>query len=130
MLVASGAGLVLTLTASPAMAAPPTDPGSNRAQVTKSRTSGPNYTDDYRSVSRTGDGHSFTNSRQKVVYDDDGTINDITIDAKYHSMQNDNVQKSSYQQTTTRPNQTCRSSGNTVVANGETRTEKSRFECR
>ena len=125
LVVASGAGLALALTASPALAAPPSDPGSNRAQVEHTETSNSDrsYTHEYRGVTRNVDGHYTTNTRTQIS---DG---ESSFDYKTHYILTDNLTKLSSQNTFTEDGVTCRANSLVVITNGEMRREKTRSSC-
>lgn len=129
MLVASGAGLALALTASPAMAAPPADSGSNRAQVTKVDRSYEDYSQNLHVVSKEGNGHSTRNVRQQQTFSDADGGNAVSFDQKEHSTQTDNVYATRGKTKTTYDGEACRSQYRTVVVGGEVRTQKSRSTC-
>ncbi|WP_159618114.1 hypothetical protein [Arthrobacter zhaoguopingii] len=124
LVVASGAGLVLAVTASPALAAP-SDPGSNRAQVEHVEFSSPDgsFTYERRGVTRNADGHYTTNTREKT------TIGQSSFDYKTHYTVTDKVTKLSSQNTVAENGETCRTNSQVVVVNGETRRENSGSGC-
>lgn len=125
LVVASGAGLALALTASPALAAPPSGPGSNRAQVEHTEFSNPDgsFTHEFRGATRSVDGHYTTNTRDQT------TAGQSSFDYKAHYTLTDNVTKLSSQSTFTEDGLTCRTNSQVVLTNGETRTEKTRSSC-
>ena len=125
LVVASGAGLALALTASPALAAPPSDPGSNRARVEHTETSNSDrsYSYEYRGVTRNVDGHYMTNTRTQII---DG---ESSFDYKTHYALTDNLTKLSSQNTFTEDGVTCRANSLVVITNGETRRDKTRSSC-
>ena len=125
LVVASGAGLALALTASPALAAPPSDPGSNRALVEHTETSNldRSYTYEYRGVTRNVDGHYTANTRDQM------TDGESSFDYKTHYTLTDNLTKLSSQNTFTEDGVTCRANSQVVITNGETRREKTRSSC-
>lgn len=126
LILTSGAGLTLALTASPALAAPPSDPGSNRANVERVEYNYPDgSTYEYRTTTRQhGDGYYTTNSRDKSTY------GESSFDYKTQYTELENVSKMTSQ--STGPNQdgeTCRTNSQSVYANGETRRQSSRTIC-
>ncbi|MHA7263562.1 hypothetical protein ACX80W_10215 [Arthrobacter sp. TMN-37] len=125
LVVASGAGLALTFTVPPALAAPPSDPGSNRAQVEHREFSSPDGSSTYKvhGATRNADGHFTSN------YRDQSTSDEASFDYKTHYTLTDNVTKLSSQSTTTENGETCRYNSRFVATNGETRTEKSSSNC-
>ena len=125
LVVASGAGLALALTASPALAAPPSDPGSNRALVEHTETSNldRSYTYEYRGVTRNVDGHYTANTRDQM------TDGESSFDYKTHYTLTDNLTKLSSQNTFTEDGVPCRANSQVVITNGETRREKTRSSC-
>lgn len=130
LVLASGAGLALALTASPAVAAPPSDSRSNPAQVEHVEYSFPNGSSyEYRGATRvTDEGYYTTNTRdQMTVQSDGGTVS--TFDYKTHYMLNDKVTKMNSTSTFTEDGDTCRSGSQTVTTNGETRTHNSQSSC-
>ncbi|UEL29498.1 hypothetical protein [Pseudarthrobacter sp. L1SW] len=126
----TGAGLALALTASPALAAPPSDSPGNPAQVGHVEYSYPNGASyEYRGVARViEEGYYTTNSRdQMTVQNDDGTMS--TFDYKTHYMLNQKVTKMNSTSTFTEDGETCRNSSQTVTTNGETRMHNSQSDC-
>lgn len=127
LVIASGAGLLLAFTVSPASAAPSSHSRSNPAVVEYVEYSNPDgtYTREYRSVTRyTANEHYTTNSRDQEV------INGTSFDYKKHYMLNGKVTKMTSQ--TTGPDQygeTCRTNSQTVITNGETRVSRSGSVC-
>ena len=120
LVVASGAGLALALTASPALAAPPSDSRSNPAQVEHFES--PDGSFEYRQVTRhQSQDYSITNSRDQEVLN--GT------DWKKHYIELENASNISSQITTTEDGVTCRTNSLYVTANGETRMDRSRKIC-
>lgn len=127
LILASGAGLTLTLNASPVLAAPPPDTGSKGATVERVEYSEPDgsFSFEYHTVTRQhGDGYYSTNSR------DQSTSGESSFDYKTQYTELENVTKLSSQ--STGPNQdgeTCRTTSQHVTANGETRRQSSRTIC-
>jgi hypothetical protein len=122
--VVSGAGLALSLTASPALAAPPDDPGSNRAEVTKVNID----VNDTHSVLKT-DGEDFVLNERQVTTNPFGGDGDVITDSKLHAGQNDHVTRSNqtYRVTEADGSRTT-AHATTVTANGETRTSKTKVK--
>jgi hypothetical protein len=126
LILASGAGLTLALTASPALGEPPSDSGSNSATVERveySNTDG--STSEYRATTRRhGDDYYTTNSR------DQSTYGESSFDDKTQYTELENVTKLTSQ--STGPNEdgvTCRTNSQHVTANGETRRDSWRKIC-
>lgn len=130
LVVATGAGLALALTASPALAAPPSAPGSNPAQVEHTEFSSPDgsYTREFRAATRYVDNeHYTTNTRDKETWQIDGSQS--SFDYQTHYSFTDNVTKMTSQNTFTEYGVTCRTNSQSVTVNGETRTQKSHSSC-
>ena len=129
LVIASGAGLALALTASPALAAPPADSGSNPTQVEHVEYSYPDGSSyEYRAATRYIENEYYTtNARDQstVVYDG----GESTFDYKTHYMLNPKVTKLTSQNTFTEFDVTCRASSQSVSTNGETRTQKTHSSC-
>lgn len=123
--VASGAALALALTASPALAAPRSDPGSDRAQVehTEFTNADGSYTAEYRGATRNVEGHYTANTRDQT------TDGQSSFDYKTHYTLTDNVTKLSSQNTFIEGGVTCRANSQVVITNGETRREKTHSTC-
>ncbi|MDQ0676126.1 hypothetical protein QFZ36_003687 [Pseudarthrobacter siccitolerans] len=121
--VASGAGLALALTASPALAAPPSDSRSNGAQVEHFES--PDGSLEYRQVIRhQSHDYSITNSRDREV------LNGTSTDWKKHYIELENASNISSQiTTTTEAGVTCRTNTRYVIANGKTRSEGTHSSC-
>jgi hypothetical protein len=127
--VAYGAGLALALTASPALAAPPSDSRSNPAvveHVVYNYPDGSSY--EYRGATRyVANEYYTTNTRdQMTIVSDDGQS---SFDYKTHYHLDDKVTKLTSQSTFTEDGVTCRSSSQSVITNDETRTQKSHSSC-
>lgn len=130
LVIASGAGLALALTASPAMAAPPAESPSNPAVVEHVEYSFPDgSTYEYRGATRFIENEYYTtNTRdQSTVQNLDGSQS--TFDYKTHYMLSPKVTKMTSQNTFTEYGETCSTSSQTVSTNGETRTQKSQSNC-
>lgn len=124
LIAASGAGLILAFTASPALAAH-TDDG-NGAHVEQRELSFPEGTYEYRTVTKHHGGYySTTNARDQWTYQDD-TIQS-SFDWKTHYNELENVTKLSSQATSTENGQTCRTNFLYVATRGETRKLKEEF---
>lgn len=125
LVVASGAGLALALTASPALAAPPSD--SRGAYVEHSETSSGDgsYTREYRSATQYVSNENYTsNSREQE------TVGESSFDLKTQYTERENVLKMTSQ--STGPNQfgeTCRTNSQSVYANEDTRANNVRTVC-
>lgn len=129
LVVASGAGLALALTASPALAAPPPDSRSNPAQVEHVEYSYPDGSSyEYRGATRYIENEYYTtNTReQSTVQGEDGQS---SFDYKTHYMLNPQVTKLTSQNTSTEDGETCRTSSQSVSTRGETRTQKTHSSC-
>ncbi|CAN7508512.1 hypothetical protein LJR013_003597 [Pseudarthrobacter oxydans] len=124
-ILASSAGLTLAVTASPALAAPGSEPGSNSAQVEHVESGSPDgtFTSEYRAATRNVEGHYTTNARDQL------TIAGSSFDDKTHYTVTDTVTKLSSQSTVTEDGGTCRTNSQNVVIKGETRWESSRSTC-
>lgn len=119
LLVASGAGLILALTASPASAAPPSESGSNGAQVEHSKSSSPYGTSKFHTVAQQlGDSYTINNREQQTL--DTGSLQ-YSSDWKTHETARGNMTKFSSHNTLTENGVTCRMNSLEIVANGETR---------
>ncbi|MDQ0924498.1 hypothetical protein QF038_003006 [Pseudarthrobacter sp. W1I19] len=118
LIVASGAGLILGLTASPALAAPSTGAGTNGAQVERFESS--DGTIQNHTVARQHAGDQYTtNGRYQEV------LGGTTTDWKTQYTVLNRVTKLSSQITTsTEAGVTCRANSLTVIANGDTRRVK------
>jgi hypothetical protein len=125
LVVASGAGLALALTASPALAAPPSDSRSNPAQVEHVEYNYPDgSSSEFRGATRYIENEYYTaNTRDQAI---DG---ESSSDNKTHYMLNPNVTKMTSQHTYTEDGVTCRGTSRTVITNGETRTQTTHSSC-
>lgn len=125
LVVASGAGLALALTASPALAAPPSDSRSNPAHVEHVEYSFPDGSSyEFRGATRYIENEYYTtNTRDQMI---DG---ESSFDYKTHYMLNPKVTKLTSQNTFTEDGVTCRASSQSVSTNGETRTQKTHSSC-
>ncbi|WP_139346763.1 hypothetical protein [Sinomonas mesophila] len=123
---AAGAGLALALTASPALAAPPSGSPSNPAQVEYLEYSSPDgsYTREYRSVTRYIANEYYTSNNR-----DQEVLEGYTSDYKQHYHLNDKVIKLTSQNTFTENGETCRVNSQSVTTNGQTRTSRSDKVC-
>lgn len=122
LIVASGAGLILALTASPALAAH-TDDGKG-AHVERRKLIFSDGTYEYHTVTRHHGGYYHTtNARDQWTYLDDNSQS--SFDWKTHYTELENVTKLQSQTTSTEGGKTCRTNSVSIVANGETRTAKS-----
>jgi hypothetical protein len=121
LVIASGAGLIFALTASPALAAH-TDDG-NGAHVEHRELVFSDGTYEYRTVTRHHGGYyNTTNARDQWTYQDEHS--QWSLDSKTHYVELENVTKLSSQNTITDNGETCRVSSLYVIANGETRKVK------
>lgn len=125
LIVAAGAGLALALTASPALAAPPSDSRSNPARVEHVEYNFPDGSSyEYRGVTRYIENEYYTtNTRDQM------TIGESSFDYKTHYMLNPRVTKMTSQNTFTEDGVTCRASSQSVYTNGERRTQKTHSDC-
>jgi hypothetical protein len=122
--IGSAAGLILALTASPALAAH-TDDG-NGAHVEHRELVFPDGTYEYRTVTRHHGGYYYTtNARDQWTYQDDSLQS--SFDWKTHYNELENVTKLSSQATSTENGETCRTNFLSVVTKGETRKLKEEF---
>lgn len=126
---ASGAGLVLTLTASPAMAAPPTFPGNDNGAIVEQRELVfEDGTYEYHQVVRHHGGYyNTTNSRDQSTYDDGTTQSTSDWKAQYTELEN--VTKLNSQSTFTENGETCRTTSQVVYANGDLRRQGEQGKC-
>ena len=126
---AAGAALVLALTASPALAAPPTFSGnSNGALVERGDFSFPDGTYEYSTVTRQHGGYYYTtNSRDQSTYEDSDT--QASFDYKTQFTELENVTKLTSQSTSTENDETCRTTSQYVIAKGETRRQGEQRNC-
>ncbi|RJT78374.1 hypothetical protein D6T63_12745 [Arthrobacter cheniae] len=129
LIIACGAGLALALTASPALAAPPTSSGnSNGAQLERRDLSFPDGTYEYHTVTRQHGGYYYTtNSRDQSTYQDGDSQSSFDYKTQYTELEN--VTKLTSQSTSTENGETCRTNSQFVVANGETRRESPPSSC-
>ncbi|MGX1162016.1 hypothetical protein FBY31_3928 [Arthrobacter sp. SLBN-100] len=126
LVVASGAGLALALTAAPAQAAPPSDPGSNGAYVERTKYSSPYGSFDYRTVTQQhGENHYVINNREQQTLDNGS--NQYSSDWKTHEIANEKVSKFSSHNTLTENGETCRMNSLSVVTNDVIRRDTSDF---
>jgi hypothetical protein len=124
LVVASGAGLALALTASPALAAPPSD--SRGAYVERSETSSPYGSTDYRTVTRRHSDTFYTiNNREQQTFDN-GSIQ-YSSDWKTHETNLEKLQKFSSHNTLTEYGETCRMNSLKVVTNEVIRRDTADF---
>ncbi|WP_146187614.1 hypothetical protein [Arthrobacter sp. HMWF013] len=121
LFIATGAGLALALTASPAMAAPPSSPDHNGAYVEHRELSFPNGTYENRSVTQHHGGDYYTTiSRDQWTYQSINGQSSLEVNAQYTELEN--VLKLSSQTTASKEDgTTCRSNSLYVIANGDTR---------
>jgi hypothetical protein len=130
LVIASGAGLILALTASPALAANSSDSRSNPAQVEHVEYNNPDGTfSEYRGATRYIENEYYTtNTRDRsTVLDDDGGL--ASFDDKTHYMLSPQVIKMNSNNTFTEDGVTCRSSSQFVSTNGVPRTQKTHSSC-
>ncbi|MHA7279020.1 hypothetical protein ACX80H_04630 [Arthrobacter sp. MDT2-2] len=129
LILACGAVLTLALTASPALAAPPTFSGnSNGALVERRDLSFPDGTYDYHTVTRQYGGYYYTtNSRDQSTFQDGDSRSSFDYKTQYTELEN--VTKLTSQSTSTEYGETCRTNSQFVVANDTTRRENSRSSC-
>lgn len=130
LFIATGAGLALALTASPAMAAPPSESPSNPAVVEHVENSySDGSTSEYRGATRFIANEYYTaNTRdQSTVQNFDGSQS--TFDDKTHYMLSPRVIKMTSHNTVTEDGETCRTSSQTVSTFGEPRTQKTHSSC-
>ena len=121
LVIATGAGMALALTASPAMAAAPSNPDQNGAYVEHRELSFPDGAyEETRTVTKHHGGDYYTtNSRTQST---DGTTGEYSYDGKSHYTELEDVLKlSSHTTAPTEDGTTCRSNSLYVIANGDTR---------
>ncbi|MGC0238261.1 hypothetical protein [Arthrobacter sp. SD76] len=122
LFVASCAGVALTFTASPALAAH-TDDGAGAHVEHNEFVFDDGTTYEYRHVVRNHGGYyNTTNSRDQWDSPDEST--QYSLDWKQHYVELGNVTKLGSQYTTTENGETCRTTTVFVEANGETRRVK------
>ena len=125
LVLASGAGLALALTASPALAAPPSDSRNNPALVEHVEYNFPDGSSmEYRATTRYIENEYYTTNAR-----DQATIGESSFDYKTHYMLNPKVTKLTSQNTFTEDGVTCRANSQSVSTNGETRTQKTNSSC-
>ena len=125
LVLASGAGLALALTASPALAAPPSDSRNNPAVVEHVEYNFPDGSSmEYRAATRYIENEYYTTNAR-----DQATIGESSFDSKTHYMLNPKVTKLTSQNTFTKDGVTCRANSQSVTTNGETRTHKTNSSC-
>lgn len=121
LIVASGAGLILALTASPALAAHTDD--SKGAHVERRELTFSDGAYKYHTVTRHhGDYYHTTNARDQWTYQD-GDID--SFDWKRHYTELENVTILSSQTASSKDGETCRTNSQYVWTNDVTRTDKS-----
>lgn len=133
LILASGAGLTLALTASPALAAPPSDSRSNPARVEHVESSFPEgSSSEFRGATRyVANEYYTTNTRdQGTLVDNDGHVS--LFDKKTHYMLNRapkvQVTKMNSQNTTTENGATCRTNSQFVMTKDETPHAKGAYD--
>lgn len=129
LILTCGAGLTLALTASPALAAPPTFSGnSNGALVERRDLSFPDGTYEYHTVTRQHGGYYYTtNSRDQSTSQDGDSQSSFDYKTQYTELEN--VTKLTSQSTSTEDGETCRTTSQFVIANDATRRDSSRSSC-
>jgi hypothetical protein len=129
-IAASGAGLALALTASPALAAPLSNLHSNPAHVEHVESSFPDgSSSEFHGTTRFIENENYTtNTRdQSTAVGQDGQVS--SFDDKTHYMLSPKVLKMNSQYTFTESGMTCRTNSRSVMTNEVTRTQKSSSNC-